>query len=481
MPPLPLALPPSSNKGERPHAGVAALINCYVVPEGDEQKSKLRIRAASGLDGLATLSTTGGVRGLLEVDGVVNGVIGRSVYQIDAGGNATLIGGIPSDGFVGMDRNQRATGAQTIIVCDGLSYVLVGGTLTRITDADLIPAVDVCVINRSAVFVAADGRMQRSEIDNAADVDGLDLARAEAQPDGLYRGVARGSDLIAIGPRSTEVWSDVGGEAFGFARANVINVGAVGASSVVKGTVLGQQVQDTVAWCANNDQGRFAGVVMLAGYTPQKISTAYIDRLIDQVADRASIVANAWVERGRAFMGWRLSSTTVVYDTSTGQWHERQSRDAYGNPIAWNIGAMTVLGGRVMAGHVSLPKLYWLDPDVYDDDGDELIMRVRTPPLSAYPGRVEVNRLHLDMAPGVGLAGGGTADTAPVVTLRVSRDGETWGNSRACALGAQGQTGARVFWNRMGTHPSATFEFTCSAAVAREIMQASWEGVALPP
>lgn len=480
MPLIPLALPPQSNQGESPYSGVAALINCYAVPEGDEQKSKLRIRAAAGLDGLATLDTTGGIRGLIEVDGVAYVVAGPTIFQVDSGGTETLIGGLPSDGYVGMARNQRGTGVQTILACDGLSRIIVGGTLTAITDPDLPPAVDVCVINRSAIFCSADGRMVRSEIDDASDVDGLDIARAEGVPDGLLRVVDRGSDLIAIGPRSTEVWSDTGGDAFGFSRRTVINLGAIGASAVIKATVLGNIVSDTVAWLANDRDGRYAGAILLNGDTPSKISTAWVDRLVDLETDKTAIVAMSWVERGRAFIGWRLSSTTIVYDTSTGLWHERQSRDGTGLLTAWNVARCTVLGGRVLGGHVSLPVLYWVDPDVYDDDGDEMIMRVRPPVISAYPGRIEMNNLYLDMVPGVGLVTGGEQDTDPKVTLRLSRDGQTWGTARDARLGNANEM-VRVSWSRLGTHSQVTPEFTCSAAVVREILSASWDGKVLPP
>lgn len=478
---IPLALPPQSNQGESPHAGSAALINCYVVPEGEEQKSKLRIKASAGLDALVTLATTGGVRGMIEVDGVLYAVAGRTVWQINSAGGSTLIGGIPSDGYVGMARNQRGTGVQTTIVSDGRADVVVGGSLTRITDPDLPPPVDCCTINRSTIFVSRDGRMVRSEIDDSTSVDGLDLARAEASPDGILRGVDMGSYLIVIGERSTEVWQDQGADAFGFSRAHVINIGAIGARSVTRATVLGQSVEDTVAWLATDPRGGFAGAIMLAGYTPRKISTAWIDRIVDQVDEKEAITAHSWVERGRGFIAWRLSSTTVVYDTSTGLWHERQSRDQYGDLTAWNVGYSTVLGGRAVGGHVSSPKLYWIDSDTYDDDGDEMIMRVRTPPLSAFPGRIEINRAALDMVPGVGLGSGSSHDINPVVTMRISRDGRTWGAARSVSIGAQGQTQARVYWNRCGTYAQATFEFTCSAAVAREILQATWEGERLPP
>jgi hypothetical protein len=479
MPLLPLALPAQSQKGEYEHSGIAAIINGYAIPGGSEQRAQLKIRAASGLDDVATLSgASSGVRGMLEVDGLVYTVAGRTLYQVDADGNATLIGGIPSDGYVGMDRNQRAAGVQVIIVCDGRAWVVTGGTQTLLSDPDLQSPIDVCVINRSAIFANSRGRMFRSEIDDASSVDGLDVAEAESAPDGLIRVVAKNSDLIAIGSRSTEIWTDVGGEAFGFSRANVINIGAIGPRSVVKTTVLSQVVTDSVAWCATNHEGRFAGVVLLSGYTPQKISTPYIDTLIDKVADKDSITACSWVERGHAMIAWRLPDTTVVYDTSTGLWHERQSRSSTGGVITWRVGYTAVLGGRVLAGDAIDAKLYWLDPDVADEAGDEMVMTIRTPPLNVFPARAQVNKLHLDVVPGVGLVTGATQDVAPEIMMRWSQDNKTWSAARSRLLGRQGRDATEVSWSRIGTLRSATFEFSVSAAVVREILQARWEGEA---
>lgn len=481
MPLLPLALPPQSNKGEYEHAGIAALINCYAVLGGDEQKSKLRIRAASGLDDVATVAVTGGVRKLFEVDGLIYAVIGRALVQIDAGGAATVIGGVPSDGYVGMDRNQRDTGVQVIITCDGLSWTVVGGSQVRIVDPDLPPAIDVAVINQSAIFACTDGRMLRSEINDASAIDGLDVQEAESSPDGLVRVLTRGGELIAMGTRSAEFFQDIGGEAFGFSRTHTVNVGAVGPNAVTRATVMAGGIGDTVAWCATDGQGRFAGVAMLQGYQAAKISTPYIDTLIDKVADKTSIIATAWVERGRGLISFRLPTTAVVYDTATQMWHERQSRTSAGIATTWHVAHAAVLDGRVMAGHADSPKLYWLDPDTYDEGGDELVMTVRTPPLNGFPGQVEVNGLYLDMLPGVGLATGAAADVDPVVGMRFSNDGRTWSNTRTRPLGRQGQTGTSVYWSRCGTHDTATFEFTCSAAVAREILSARWDGKVLPP
>lgn len=482
MPPQRLALPTGSNKGREPYVGVTSLVNCYAEAGGADQKSEMQIWAAPGLDQLVAIAGSGGIRGMIEVDGVAYVVAGRTLYQVDSGGLAVVIGGIPSDGYVGMARNQRATGVQTVVVCDGLAWVTTGGTLTRITDADLPPPIDVCVVNRSAIFMTADGRMFRSEIDDASTVDGLDVAEAESAPDGGLRVVDRGSDVIAIGQRSFEVWSDQGGEAFGFARAHAARIGAVGARSVTKASVITEQtVTDTVAWVATDQNGAYGGVVMLDGYTPRKISNLYVDREIEAVADKTSIIASSYVARGHAFVTLRLPTRTLVYDTSTQTWHERQSRDSLGNATAWRVGLLTVLGGRVLAGDVDTRTLYWLDEDTHDEAGDELVMTVVCSPLNAEPGRIVCDRLFLDIVPGVGLGSGATQDVDPVVSMNQSHDGETWGGERTSGIGRQGARDWRVTWTRLGTFRQSTFAFSCSAAVVRGIMSAYWDGASLPP
>jgi len=481
MPILPLALPPQSNQGDEPHSGIAALINCYAIAGGPEQKSPMRVRAAAGLDGLVTLSGDG-VRRMLEVDGKAYVVAGRVVSIVDDQGNAEVIGGLPSDGWVGIARNQRAAGVQVAICCDGLSYISTSdGPLVEITDPDLPPAIDVTTINRSFVFATADGRMIRSEIDNGFEIDGLDVAEAEAAPDGLLRVVGRGSDLIAVGTRSVEPWRDTGGEAFGFSRGDALNIGAIGPWAVTTASMTGGSVTDTVAWAATNAGGVYAGLVLMQGYNVQKISTPWIDRMLHEVSDRQSVIAMSWIERGHGMIGWRLPTTTVVYDTSTRLWHERKSRTSAGLATTWRVGAMAGLAGRVLAGDATLARLYWIDPETADEDGEEMVVTVRTPPASAFPGRLEVNHLYLDIVPGVGVISGSPADVDPMVALRLSRDNETWSASRVRPLGRQGERGRRVHWTSLGTLSQATFEFSCSAAVAREMLSASWDGATIAP
>lgn len=480
MPIIALALPRQSDAGQEPHAGIARLVNGFARPVEAEGRTQMQVWARPGIDALVTLAGTGGVRAMQEVDGVLYVVAGRVIHRAEAGGSSSVIGGLPSDGYVGKARNSRGTGPQICFTCDGLAVVVENGVLTEITGLSISP-IDVCCIDRYFIFIDSRGRMQSSDIDSGLVYDGLDVAEAESSPDGGLRVVDRGRDLIVFGPRSFEVWADTAADAFPFTRQHAVSVGALSAGSVVKATIVqkGGSVTDTVAWAGTNHEGKFAGVMLLNGYTPSPISTAAVNRDFESVADPTTITASSYVNSsGEAFIRWRLPSTTWVYCTNTGLWHEEHSRDSLGNEITSNIAHLATLGLRTVAGHTSSPQLYWVSNDYTDDDGDELVMTVQTPPAHASPARLTMDALYLDVAPGVGRASGSAEDTAPSVMMQWSGDGETWSTELTRALGAQGARQTRAKWTRLGTtsHTGRTYRFRVSANVAKGLMGASWEG-----
>ena len=81
----PLALGTQSVKGYNPLEGVSRLINARIEITGEESKRNFVARATPGLASVGSFSGTGGVRGMLEVDGIGIGVIGRTIQQFNAG------------------------------------------------------------------------------------------------------------------------------------------------------------------------------------------------------------------------------------------------------------------------------------------------------------------------------------------------------------------------------------------------------------
>ena len=478
MPVIPLALPRQSDGGQAAHAGVARVVNGIVRPREVEGKTRMEVWARPGLADLATLAGTGGVRAMLEVDGALFVVAGRVIHRVEAGGTSAIVGGLPSDGFVGKARNSRGTGLQACFTCDGLAKIVENGVLSDITGLSISP-IDVCCIDRYFIFIDARGVMQSSDIDSGLVYDGLDVAEAESSPDGGLRVVDRGRDLIAFGTRSMEGWVDTGADAFPFTRQWTTSIGALSAGAVTKATIVaGGNVTDTIAWAATNHEGAYAGVCILAGSSPQKISTYAVDRDFDAVADPSTIAASSYVMDGHAFIRWRLPNTTWVFDTSTQLWHEELSQTAEALEITSNIAHTATLGRRIVAGHASEPRLYWTDFAYDDDAGLELVLTLQTPPAHAYPERLTIDALYLDAVPGVGLATGAAQDVAPSVMMQWSADGLTWSSELRRALGVLGARQARLKWTRLGTtsHTGRTYRFRASAKVVKGFLGAMWEG-----
>lgn len=457
-----------SNVGRHPHSGVARLVNLRVETAGKEGKVQFPLYAVSGLADFATLTDGGGVRGLLSTGSEVVAVAGRAIYSVDGGGTATLRGGIASDGHVTLARNDRPTSPQVAICCDGLLVILQGGTVTQVADGDVGVPNSVFEIGGFFGTTEASGNFRVSELLDGTDWDGLAVERAGRD---LLIGKPRGRDAVLFGSTATHIWTlaDTGG-AIPFAPRSTLDVGAWAPGGVV--TAGG-----TIYWLSTTQDGAYGGVRALNGDTHTPIGTEYVDRTVARETARATIASATWTEDGRTFAAWSLSDRTHVLDLKTGQWHERSSL-IDGRMSRWRVAHTVDLGGRVIAGDYATNKLYRLDQGYHDEAGTELVTILQPPPLTAYPGRIEVDTLHVDVIPGVGLATGASQDVDPQVALRWSSDGETWSTELRRPLGRQGETGRRVQWTRLGTQSrhGRTYQLRASAKVTRGILSAQWDG-----
>lgn len=458
MPTKPLNLGVRSNPGRYPSAGAARLINAYAEEAGSEGVMQWPIWCADGLVAFSTLSGTGGVRALIELDGYLYVVAGRVIYRLDQTGTATILGGMASDGHVGIARNRKAT-PQIAICCDGLTMIVEGGTVTQVTDPDLSPAIDVCHIDGYFIYLSANGKLTSSNIDEGSAIEAADFAEAEGNPDGGSRVIANGRDLLVFGPKSLEVWQNVGNPDFPFGRSAVVERGLIAPGAV---TLAG----DAVAFI---DQDRIVRV--LDGYTPKRISTHAIERIIEDEPTLSTITATSWTRQGHTFVCFSGTTFSIVYDMTTGLWHERAS---YGLD-RWKVSFVEEFNGQLIAGHYNQSKLYTMSPDVYDEDGDALIWTVQAPAVHAYPNRVRVNRLDLRLVPGVGINSTDDWNENPSVMLDWADDGTTFGNQTSANLGVMGDSQATVAFRRLGTTKphGRTYRISMSADVVKGIMGAS--------
>ena len=477
--PIPISLGRGSNVSRNGLEGINEFVNAYVEELGEGGKVQFPVYAINGLESFATLSGGAGVRAMLPLDAQLLAVSGRILFRVTAGGVATAVGGIPTDGLVTMARNRQQPNPQVAIVSEGLPFIYSGGTLSSLVDTDLPPPVCVVAIDGFFVFPIADGRWFITDIDEGTTVDGLDFSRASTSPDGLVMAAARGRDLVLFGLNSTEFHQNTGGEDFPFTLTTSISIGCFAAGSVANSTVIrGEATVDTLIWAATDSQGSYLGIVMLNGYTPSVISTPEVDRLIRDEPDPASIRSFAWTEDGHPFYLITGTSFTRVYDSRTaaggGGWHARES---YGSS-RWRGSCHAQFGGAHIFGDIDDNELYSSQPDVYTEAGSPIIWSITPPPVHMFPHRFRVNALHIDAIAGVGLVSSTEEQANPVLMLDYSRDGgASYGALRQCELGRASQRHVRVKERNFGIFDKngVSFRMSCSANVIKGVMSAAIE------
>lgn len=470
MPLVPLSLTTTSRRARFRQEGNARLVNCYVEEIGEEGKHPWAIYPIDGLAHFGMLRNGGEVRAMLPVGSTLYVVAGRQVYAVDGAGTDTLLGSIATDGLVTMAVNRKQPNPQIGIVCGGLYYVIEGNVLTQVNDPDLEPP--ICIIERDGYFLlpVGNGRFYWTGINDATSIDGLDFAAAESRSDPNVMAATRGTDNIIFGTQSMEFWQNVGSADIPFARVQVANIGCYAAGSVAEVTaVINGATIDSVAWAASDEQGGYLGVMLLSGYSGQKISDPELDRLIRRDPSPQSIRGFSWSSDGHTFYAISGTGYTWVYDTTTGTWHERLSHGR----SRWRCGSHAQFGSRHVFGDIDTNRLYASDPERGDEVGDPIVMTVQTPPVHAFPYAVKHNCLYVDVVAGVGLDSTAPEQSDPRLMIDWSDDGGfTWSTQRQERLGGQGERQTRVRAHRLGTAYSRTYRLSCSASVARCITNA---------
>jgi len=471
---VPISLPSAQNQSRSGLVASTTLVNCYRETEGGDAKNQFSLVAVNGWEDYATLTgSTGGVRAMINLDNELLVVSGRQVYAVSPAQDVTLIDGLPSDGYVTMARNRQAPDPQCVIVADGSWWIYQSGVLTEGSDPDLESPIFVTQKDGYFVFLSESGRFTISGIDDTT-IDGLDFANAQTSADKGVALATRGTDLLIFGERSTEFWVNTGNADFPFELQAYRGYGCYAAGSVDEITALvdGRMV-DSVIWAATDENGKFTGVYLLAGYEANKISTYEIDRAVEADANPAGIRGFAWSENGHVFYTITGSTYSYTFDTVERSWHTRKSRTySY-----WRACAHATFNGENIFGDCisdsSGAYLYRSDIDLYQADGESIQMEVQVPITHAFPFEMSLNRVLLDAVTGVGLNSTDDDLASPEVVFSVSRDGgKTFGTERHRTVGAQGQTLQTIQWWGCGPIPrqGAVLKFAYSPGVKRIMM-----------
>ena len=427
-------------------------INLY--PEFDrEGKEVASLMATPGIAEFADVGD-GPVRGIFRSgNGRVFAVSGNEVYEVDEEGTETLIGTINTS----LNRVTMAEGTTQLAICDGselFSLTYSTDTLVKVTDADLPSSVGY-VTNIDGFFVVNEndtGRFYISALNDVTSWDALDFATAESSPDKLQAVVSAVGQLWLFGDRTTEIWANTGGSDFPFSRI----AGAVMQAGVLaKDSIL--EIDNSVLWLGQDSFGN--GIVYRAnGFTPARISTTPIEKRLQEPEDRQDIYAWAYQEEGHVFyvLSGDSLDTSLVYDLTTGLWHERTFMRDCGR-CEQHLGSCAVFAfGKRLIGSRRDGKIYELDLDYYSDDGDEIFRERVFTHIHDEGRRNRFNSLEVGLETGVGLQTGQGSN--PRVILQMSRDGaRTWSDEMEASFGAAGEYRTKVKFRRLGVAEQMTF------------------------
>ena len=398
-------------------------------------------------------------------------VTGNEIYQL-SGANAipvAIAGNLAtSTGPISIKDN----GIQ-VLLTDGVNgyYVTIGTlVLNTISDPNFYPAATVTY--QDGYFILNEIGTNRYFISDLFSIDFLPLNQAAkaGNPDILVAVISNNRELYLLGANTTEIWYNAGQSAttpFQRQDGRFSQVGCVAPASV-------QVLSETFFWLGTNAQG--GGIVYaLQNAMPTRISTHAIEFIIQQNGNLEQAVAYSYQQEGHYFYCLNIPglNTTLVYDISCQQWHERQ--DGMGTERHY---AQThcVLNDEHIIGDYRNSNIYRYNLDVHTDNNEPVLRLRQSPHLSDSLDNLFMRLFEVDLEFGVGIVNNGINTpnaVTPRMMLQISKDGGyTWLNPIYGQMGKIGTYLTRCRWQRLGYGRDLVFRVFCSDPVKVTMLSA---------
>jgi hypothetical protein len=393
-------------------------------------------------DGIVQFGTGPGVdRGAINWNGACYRVMGTKLVRIDSLGNANILGDVGGSGFVTMDYSFD----RLAIASGGNLFYWNGYTLTQVTDTDLGTVVDFCWVD--GYFFTTDGEfLIVTELNDPLSVNPLKYGSSEVDPDpvlGIYK---LRNEIYALNRYTIEVFDNVGGSLFPFARINGAQI-----QRGVVGTHAAAIFMDNMAFLGGG-RGEAIGVYLGANSQSQHISTAEIDRILSTYTETqlSTVLMESRLLDGQWLLYIHLPDRTLVYNGTASQalqsqvWFELvSSLTESGQYLArhfvycydeWLVGhPASAVHGRIVENistHWGQPVAWEFGTQMIYNEAKGAIFHELE--LVALPGRVALG-------------------ANPAIWTSYTLDGETWSQLRPCSTGSIGNRGKRIRWLQCGT------------------------------
>jgi hypothetical protein len=442
-----IPLPIASTELRSRTASTAELINCYAEKLPDDAKSIVLLTRTPGVDDWATVGN-GPIHGMHSALDALYVVSGSKLYEVDENGASTELGDVGPVGNLDIDSN----GDSVVVVNEPNAFYWDGTDFGQITDTDFTSrgAGDVEFVDNWLLFREPNsGRFFGADLGTATDFDALNFATAEGFPDDLVGLKVDHRDVGLFGSETIELWGNDGGAGFPFSR----NINGLLEIGTLNGRTIAKQ-DNTVMWLADDYTVR-----RLNGTTPERISNHAVEQSIVD-ATIAAGRAYAYSQDGHLFYVLTFPEVTWVCDATTRQWHKRKT---YGEEY-WVPHCHAQAFGYELVGDNTSNKIGKLDPEIYDEWGNTLLMSWTYQTVYAEQTLAFHDKLEIVLEVGVGLVTGQGSD--PQIMLDYSDDGgNTWETVEPQSMGAIGEYLTRVEWTQLGSANNRVYRASVSDPV----------------
>ncbi len=419
------------------------------------------------------------LRGLLPVGDDLYAVYGPFLRRLDSDYNSTTLNSDApmgsSTGLVTMAHIRSGDGFQ-IMICDGsdkIAYLWDTGTslFWTLTDSEhefqgggSVAAIDGYFLSQG---VDSD-RFYICEVSDGLSWDAADDSRAWVKTSNIQRMFVHDQLVFIFKEDSTEIFYNSGSPGdtlptFLRMDGGVINIGTAGLWSVAS-------VKDRLFWLAHDKT-----VQMAIGQSVTTVSSLQLSFQIEQISDVSDAVAYCYTEEGHDFyvLTFPTADVTYVYDTTTKEWHERQSFDSdRGVDGRHRSNVYAYFQDTHVVGDFANTKLYALDTTVYTEDGNRILRQRITQNVQEKNLMEFYSRFEVHFEGGIGVTSG--QGSSPKAMLSVSKDGgHTWLGPREAPMGAKGKYDVRSYWTRLGSGRDFSVWLTVSDPV-KAVILACW-------
>lgn len=447
-------------------------INMIPVPT-DSGVSKGYLRTAEGISrfDLGDPGVTGRGRGSILWNELAYWVIGTTLCSIRKNGAIDVIGNVGDDG---KDVSLVYSFDRLAIASATALYYLKDGVLTKVTDPDLGPVIDVAWMD--GYFVTTDGiSIVVTELNDPSAVDPLKYGSSEADPDQIVGLIKIRQELLAVNRYSIEFFSDVGGAGFPFQRNNgaIIEKGSVGTHMFCR--------FDQVIAFVGGGENEPCSVYLGSGGSATKIATREIEDILAEYTEEELSLSTAEYRMNRRHQNLVISLPrhTLVYDASASLvmqvpvWYFLSSSADTSTPLQGRHFLFAY--GIWLMDDVVQPRIGHIRDDIFTQYEQEVGWRFDTILIFNDARSAIVSDLELTGVPGRAEVG-----TDPVCFLSWTQDGVSWGDERMIRLGKQGDRRKRIAYRpkiKMENYMSFRYRGANAAIVSFMRLDAVLEGL----